>query len=127
MSYFFLIFICINQLTLHAWMNVNNLPENYTVAAGYKLLNGSNQGVYWSRQVWAKLNIPKHAFIWWFVMWNRLRTKDRLLKHMNISDGLCLFCQDKIESTEHLFFECSVLNLCLVEIKSWLHNGWRSS
>ena len=100
---------------------LHNLPGNYTIAAGYKLSIDSNQEVYWSRQVWCKLNIPKHAFIWWLVMWNRLRTKDRLLTHMNISDGLCLFCMDKKETTKHLYFECSFSAKCLVEIKKWLH------
>uniref|UniRef100_A0A803QGK5 Reverse transcriptase zinc-binding domain-containing protein n=1 Tax=Cannabis sativa TaxID=3483 RepID=A0A803QGK5_CANSA len=53
-------------------------------------------------------------------MLNRLKTKDRLLKHGLQMNELCCPCDEQAESVQHLFFECTVAVKCLQEIKQWL-------
>lgn len=48
--------------------------------------------------------IPKHAFIDWLVIHNRLSTKSRVLKRDINVDLKCAICSLKVESHEHLFF-----------------------
>ena len=97
---------------------------DYTIAKGYKLLQGSQRSIFWSMQVWNRGNIPKHSFIFWLAMQKRLLTKDRLLRFLTIADANCGLCNAQIETVQHLFFDCSWSQSCLQEIKSWL--GWKA-
>lgn len=56
--------------------------------------------------VWFKGAIPKHSFICWLAILNRLSTRDRQQKSSPLIDKLCPFCGVE-ESREHLFFDCS--------------------
>ena len=51
---------------------------------------------------------------------NRLNTKERLLRVMNLTDGMCVLCGKCLESSQHLFFECSVSKCCMDGVKIWL-------
>ncbi|XP_070007273.1 uncharacterized protein [Nicotiana sylvestris] len=74
----------------------------------------------WGRWVWRKLNIPKHNFICWLTMHQRLMTKTRLC-HLGISqDDRCRMCGMHEETTQHLFFECPFSKIFLHEILLWL-------
>lgn len=50
--------------------------------------------------------IPRHEFICWTVILNRLSTKDRQIKCNPLLASQCFFC-DLPESKDHLFYECS--------------------
>ena len=39
---------------------------------------------------------------------------------MKITDGICILCGKFLESSKHLFFECSVSENCIVGVKAWL-------
>ena len=51
--------------------------------------------------------MPKHAFIFWLAIQDRLSTFDRLVKWGWQGKLLCGFCRNKCESRDHIFFECS--------------------
>ncbi|KAL2927768.1 LINE-1 reverse transcriptase-like protein [Bienertia sinuspersici] len=81
-------------------------PKGYTIASGYSWLRGDQEKVDWSGWVWNRLNIPKHRFICWLAMWNRLKTRSRLvLMGVTLSD-LCPCCEQNAETLQHLLFEC---------------------
>ncbi|XP_038997796.1 uncharacterized protein LOC120122767 [Hibiscus syriacus] len=66
--------------------------------------------VNWHNLIWFPLHIPKHNMIAWIAILDRLPTKNRL-QHMGIlSDGLCVLCNDDMETRDHLFIECSLLD-----------------
>ncbi|XP_020244994.1 uncharacterized protein LOC109823119 [Asparagus officinalis] len=46
----------------------------------YKLFSHNSSKVPWSNTVWGGLNYPKHSFICWLAVQNRLQTRDRLMK-----------------------------------------------
>lgn len=59
--------------------------------------------VEWWHLIWFPCAIPKHAFILWLAVQNRLTTNDRLLVWGFKGDTLCGFCRHGIESRNHLF------------------------
>ncbi|XP_060965502.1 uncharacterized protein LOC133034432 [Cannabis sativa] len=93
----------------------------YTIAAGYKLLSPAATGLNWCKEVWARLNTPKHSVTLRLAMLNRLKTKDRLVKFgMQVNERCCL-CDAQALTSQHLFFECNVALRGLLEIKAWLN------
>ncbi|XP_030487495.2 uncharacterized protein LOC115704429 [Cannabis sativa] len=92
----------------------------YQISLGYQLLCPSNSRVNWSNEVWGRFNTPKHSFIMWIAIEQRLRTRDRLHKFGVIDDSSCLLCHGQEESNAHLFFGCPFSKACLVEIKNWM-------
>ncbi|XP_059639813.1 uncharacterized protein LOC132282220 [Cornus florida] len=61
----------------------------------------------WNNILWFSKHIPKHAFVSWLTLHNRLYTKDRSFTgHRGVST-LCNLCMNEDETHEHLFFKCS--------------------
>ena len=101
--------------------------EKYTITRGCRIL-GENSGlrVQWCSMIWSRLVIPKHRFIGWLVMQNRLQTRGKLYQIGVISDDTCLLCGCDIETVSHLFFECSYSDKCMQKVKAkldWHYNG----
>ncbi|XP_062074820.1 uncharacterized protein LOC133778814 [Humulus lupulus] len=92
----------------------------YSVNMGYKMLCEEQEKVTWYREVWNRYNVPKHSFITWLAIQNRLQTKDRLVSFHISQDSTCIFCGENAETVTHLFFECEFSARCFVEIKKWL-------
>uniref|UniRef100_A0A803QCU3 Reverse transcriptase zinc-binding domain-containing protein n=1 Tax=Cannabis sativa TaxID=3483 RepID=A0A803QCU3_CANSA len=95
--------------------------QKYSVAAGYKLFSPPVTRLYWSKEAWSRLNIPKHSVIAWLAMLNRLKTQDRLMQFGLHVQGTCCLCELQLETCQHLFFECSVAEKCLQDLKNWLN------
>ncbi|KAF4400478.1 hypothetical protein G4B88_023271 [Cannabis sativa] len=53
------------------------------------------------------MSTPKHRMIAWLAMWERLPTRDRLLKFGCIKENYYMICYSETESHEHLFFKCN--------------------
>ncbi|XP_062080587.1 uncharacterized protein LOC133785356 [Humulus lupulus] len=98
---------------------VNN--RKYKIAEGYSLLNPMHDKVNWSMEVWGRLNTPKHSFMLWLAIQDRLKTKARLHSFNIISEAKCQFCKITDETTSHLFFECPYSSECLQQVKSWVY------
>ena len=100
-----------------------NFQQEYSIAEGYRKLLGDFQRIRWTTQVWSRWNIPKHAFIAWLAVQNRMNTKDRIGRYIPI-DQTCFFCSH-FETRKHLLFDCIWARGCLEKLKQWLN--WRSS
>uniref|UniRef100_A0A803PG06 Reverse transcriptase zinc-binding domain-containing protein n=1 Tax=Cannabis sativa TaxID=3483 RepID=A0A803PG06_CANSA len=72
--------------------------EEYKIAKGYRVLVQEHEKVDWCNEVWARINTPKHSFLTWLAIQQRLKTRDRL----------------RCEFSQH----------CLVQVKKWLQ--WRT-
>ncbi|XP_062104126.1 uncharacterized protein LOC133815286 [Humulus lupulus] len=92
--------------------------ERYKIAKGYKFLCPIQDQVNWSKEVWGRLNTPKHSFVLWLAIQDRLKTKERLYRFNVLPDARCQFCTVEDETIAHLFFECPFTNDCLQQIKS---------
>uniref|UniRef100_A0A803QEQ7 Reverse transcriptase zinc-binding domain-containing protein n=1 Tax=Cannabis sativa TaxID=3483 RepID=A0A803QEQ7_CANSA len=86
-------------------LNGNLVLQKYTVDYGYKLLNPVQEKVFWNKQIWGRLNTPKHSFVAWLAIQHRLKTRDRLCKMGISTDHGCLLCKEQPETSMHLFFE----------------------
>ncbi|XP_074288554.1 uncharacterized protein LOC141613708 [Silene latifolia] len=99
------------------WIDNNG---NYSVSSGYKWLCGQQSKVTWCPVIWTQTSIPKHSFIGWLVVQERLMTRERLLNFGFITDGACLFRQSHLETHQHLMYECKFSQLCWDLIRGWL-------
>ncbi|PSS36171.1 Reverse transcriptase zinc-binding domain protein [Actinidia chinensis var. chinensis] len=62
--------------------------------------------------------MPKHSFILWLSLKEKLLTRDRIAEH--IEDTSCALCGYTMESLDHLFFGCPTVSQVWVEVKAWL-------
>lgn len=69
--------------------------------------------------MWNRLSVPKHRFISWLIMLERLRTADRLVSIGIRNDDSCVLCPGK-ESHKHLFFECEYSLKRLRMLQNWM-------
>ncbi|XP_010418736.1 PREDICTED: uncharacterized protein LOC104704326 [Camelina sativa] len=60
----------------------------------------------WYRGLWFHHSTPKFAFVTWLAIKNRLSTGDRMLGWNTGAPTSCVFCQDPMETRNHLFFTC---------------------
>ncbi|XP_018460019.2 uncharacterized protein LOC108830945 [Raphanus sativus] len=90
------------------WTNsLNGPPEPFSSSKLSEALYPDPATVGWSSVVWFKDHIPKHAFIAWLVMKDRMKTRDKLISWGINIPATCLLCSQEEETTPHLFFECS--------------------
>uniref|UniRef100_A0A803PQL5 Reverse transcriptase domain-containing protein n=1 Tax=Cannabis sativa TaxID=3483 RepID=A0A803PQL5_CANSA len=94
----------------------------YTIADGYKMLQQQEQICHWSKEAWGRLNVPKHSFMLWIAMLDRLKTKERLQRFQLVNDDECVLCRTTTETSQHLFFSCNFSHQGLQQVKRWL--GW---
>ncbi|CAA7055588.1 unnamed protein product [Microthlaspi erraticum] len=89
------------------WKNSQNVtPRNFSSSRTWNSLHQPPPPVPWYGSVWFKGHIPKHAFIFWLVVQNRLATRDRLRSWGLVVPQDCLLCGSGVESRDLLFFTC---------------------
>ncbi|XP_020262492.1 uncharacterized protein LOC109838459 [Asparagus officinalis] len=97
------------------------------LSALYHALNPTSSNVQWHNTIWESLCYPKHSFISWLTVNNRLNTQDRLLRRGIINTNHCTLCTDSFqENRSHLFFECAYSSDVWNCIMDWLQFSWRS-
>lgn len=96
--------------------------QRYCNADVYNKLVDPSMKQRWCKDIWNNNNIPKHFFIGWLAMLNRLQIRDRLNKMGIGTSNLCLLClcENGTKDNVHLFFRCHYNELCIQQIKSWL-------
>lgn len=77
---------------------------SFIVCSAWNAIRLASPKVAWASFIWFKGAVPKHSFICWLTLLDRLPTKLRLFKYMAI-DVACVFCGAP-ESRDHLFFIC---------------------
>ena len=95
--------------------------SKYSIAIGYKIFSGNQGMVQWDRQVWNRWNYPKHSFIVWLAVQNRLATRERVNRFTQLNDIGCVFCKNSVETVDHLFFRCRWVNEGLRNLQQWLN------
>lgn len=92
----------------------------YSIDSGYKWLLQEEQRAVWAPMVWNRISPPKYSILGWLGCLERLKTRDRLVKHSVCADTLCVLCQDTCESHSQIFFECVFSRKCLGLAAQWL-------
>ncbi|GJV73433.1 hypothetical protein Tco_1493428 [Tanacetum coccineum] len=102
----------VNQNDRIQWRDVHGNMADFSVKLAWESLRPRGDEVSWYKTVWFTHCIPQHAFHLWVVMRRCLKTQDMLRPwdvgpSVDISSLRCVFCQNHMDSHEHLFFECS--------------------
>ncbi|XP_071714208.1 uncharacterized protein [Rutidosis leptorrhynchoides] len=82
---------------------------DFLVHLVWEYIRSKSNQVPWASIVWFSNNIPKHAFVMWLLMGEKLKTQDKL-KHWEVSETqvlLCSLCEQVSDSHDHLFFNCA--------------------
>ncbi|PWA82932.1 reverse transcriptase domain, Reverse transcriptase zinc-binding domain protein [Artemisia annua] len=89
------------------WVTKDNKKGKFTIGSVWKDWKEEGQKVMWSSFVWFSQCIPKHSFILWLAINDRLSTQERLLRWYPERQMTCTFCGNEPDSIKHLFFECT--------------------
>lgn len=81
-------------------------PAMFSTSKTWISLHPPPPPVIWHKAVWFPQKIPKHSFIVWIVLKDRMLTRDRLRSWDLLVPQECLLCGHAAETTKHLFFEC---------------------
>lgn len=92
---------------LYLWRNsLNEPPGAFSTSKTWLSLHPPPPSVNWQSSVWFPERIPKHAFIIWLSIRDRLTTRDRLRSWGLNVPSECLLCALGVENRAHLFFNC---------------------
>ncbi|XP_071726836.1 uncharacterized protein [Rutidosis leptorrhynchoides] len=92
----------------YGWKDPQGLVHEFSVAKAWDSLRPRGNQVPWYSVVWYSHCIPRHAFLLWLVLGEKLKTQDKL-KPWDVRDGsdlLCPLCKICPDSHTHLFFKC---------------------
>ncbi|GJZ84463.1 RNA-directed DNA polymerase, eukaryota, reverse transcriptase zinc-binding domain protein [Tanacetum coccineum] len=105
------------------WRSKDGKERKFNVSQVYFDLSSDNEAVKWSNLVWFTQNIPKHSFILWLAIQNKLSTQDKIKSWGSFDMMMCSLCNQDMDSHQHLFFQCKYAEdfwskICTVEILS---------
>lgn len=103
-----------------SFQQITNMTE-YSIHDVYKKMIEVHPAVPWHGFVWSRINVPKHRFLWWLMMLDRLNTADRLNNVGVIDDPACLLCGNERETHNHLFFSCPFSKVVIRSCVRWLN------
>ncbi|XP_071740376.1 uncharacterized protein [Rutidosis leptorrhynchoides] len=90
------------------WKDANDTIHEFSVRTVWESIRPMGNTVNWFAVVWFSQSIPKHAFLLWLLMGERLKTHDKL-KTWESHNGMqliCPLCKGCPDSHDHLFFAC---------------------
>ncbi|XP_062113724.1 uncharacterized protein LOC133824761 [Humulus lupulus] len=77
--------------------------------------------VQYVKAVWCRLSAPKHQFILWLAVNQKLLTRDWLQScHVPLLSLSCPICGQEDENHTHLFFDCVFSRKILLAVQGWL-------
>ncbi|KAL2235680.1 UNVERIFIED_CONTAM: hypothetical protein Sindi_1300200 [Sesamum indicum] len=93
-----------------------------TTQSLYRLFCPSGPKVGWSSLLSGSLKIPRHNFILWLAIQEKLPTTDKpWMTHL----GGCILCdEDAAETHTHMFFRCRYSRRCLAAIRHHIQFAW---
>ncbi|GJZ36395.1 uncharacterized WD repeat-containing protein-like protein isoform X1, partial [Tanacetum coccineum] len=88
------------------WVDNNGREKRFTTNIVWKDVRVSSGKVSWCDLIWHPNCIPKHTFILWLGVKEKLYTQDRMGKWYPNKRFECSLCNKEPDSHEHLFFKC---------------------
>lgn len=94
---------------------------NYSITRRYLALAGPHDSLDTAELVWNSVALPKHRFLMWLAVQNRILTKERLMKmNIQVEDNCCVLCQVQVlETSRHVFVDCAYATSVTNEISQW--------
>ncbi|GJR73882.1 RNA-directed DNA polymerase, eukaryota, reverse transcriptase zinc-binding domain protein [Tanacetum coccineum] len=69
-----------NKMDKGVWIDKKNKEVNFSVGRAWKDFREEHEKLDWEKIIWFSRCIPKHSFISWIAMHQRLSTQDRIIK-----------------------------------------------
>ncbi|KAL0290871.1 UNVERIFIED_CONTAM: hypothetical protein Sradi_7040100 [Sesamum radiatum] len=104
-------------------------PGTFSTQSLLQFLEPSSPRVLWSQLLGGKFVIPRHEFILWLAILERLSTMDRIWA--STLGQQCVLCGgQQVESHGHLFFRCPFARRCLDILRwrvrfRWPNRSWQ--
>ena len=89
-----------------SWVIPGSTSPDFSSGLTWEHLRPKFPKLLWTRSVWFKGCIPKHAFNFWVAHLNRLPVRQRLATWGIDVPDTCVLCNRFYESRDHLFLEC---------------------
>ncbi|XP_013651352.1 uncharacterized protein LOC106356059 [Brassica napus] len=89
-----------------SWVVPGSTSPGFSSGLTWEHLRQKFPKLSWTRSVWFKGCIPKHAFTFWVAHLDRLHVRQRLVTWGIDVPDTCVLCNRFSESREHLFLEC---------------------
>ncbi|XP_071699709.1 uncharacterized protein [Rutidosis leptorrhynchoides] len=113
------------------WKDFDGNLTEFSVSSVWESIRPRGSNVNWYSVVWFSTCIPKHAFVLWLLMGEKLKTQDKL-RHWDICPGsnlVCPLCELVPDSHNHLFFTCSFSNQVWMLVRNHMDfpihcDGW---
>ena len=86
------------------WIDKHGNVKDYATNIVWKDVRIEGDCVKWKKLVWFSNCIPKHAFILWLAVKQKLCTQDKLQKWYPNKQFECNLCEKGLDSHNHLFF-----------------------
>ncbi|XP_071695890.1 uncharacterized protein [Rutidosis leptorrhynchoides] len=90
------------------WKDNDGYIREFAVRWVWEYVRSKAPEVPWAPVIWYTNNIPKHAFVMWLLMGEKLKTQDKL-KQWEVTNNtplVCSLCEQVPDSHDHLFFAC---------------------
>lgn len=78
----------------------------YNTTSIYEQWRPTSADVPWAKHIWGAHHLPRHSFITWIALQERLPTLQRLLDWGITDSSTCKLCGTAAETESHLLFEC---------------------
>ncbi|GKD72578.1 RNA-directed DNA polymerase, eukaryota, reverse transcriptase zinc-binding domain protein, partial [Tanacetum coccineum] len=88
------------------WLSNEQRVVKFSINKVWGDISSQENKVDWHDVVWFPNAIPRHAFILWMLVHERLPTQDRLAKWYPNRVIKCVMCLQEQDSHQHLFFNC---------------------
>ncbi|CAA7042276.1 unnamed protein product [Microthlaspi erraticum] len=89
------------------WKNSpDSNPGEFSSSKTWDFLHPVGPSLSWTKPLWFKERIPKHTFIMWIVMRDRLITRDKIRSWGLNVPSECLLCDSLPETKSHILMEC---------------------
>ncbi|CAL0327859.1 unnamed protein product [Lupinus luteus] len=99
-----------------AWVHTSD--GHLTMKAAYNFYNPTQNPTNWCNEIWSMAIPPTKSFNTWRLINNRMPTDENLQKRGITLASICDLCHSNVDSSKHLFFECSFA----ISLWSWLSN-----
>jgi len=102
---------------------VSKDTQEYTVRSGYSILNGeySLQSSELFKLLWSLSAAPSAIVGAWRILLDRLPTRLNLARRgVQLANSFCPLCQDGVESNDHLFNTCIVIQQVWDQCDRWI-------
>ncbi|KAM6552088.1 hypothetical protein CsatB_001896 [Cannabis sativa] len=98
------------SMTNDSWLWLPDPIGNFSVNSAYKLLKNIGRNLegdrHW-RYIWGAKTHSRLKMFWWRILSNCLPTRERIGCSIPLMDMLCPLCSSSIESSLHLFWDCT--------------------